>query len=63
MAFELKDNTGSLFKNDKKEKDNQPDWKGTVKINGVEYYLYGWDKLTKAGDDWISLSAKVKTPF
>lgn len=44
MAFEQKDNTGSLFKNDRKEKETHPDYKGTVRIGGVEYWQSAWVK-------------------
>ena len=44
MAYELKDNSGSLFKNDRKEKDTHADYKGTVKIGGVEYWQNAWVK-------------------
>jgi hypothetical protein len=32
MAFENKDNAGALFTNDRKSKDNQPDWTGNAKV-------------------------------
>lgn len=63
MAFEQKDNTGSLFNNDKKEKDTHPDMTGAIKVDGIEYYLSAWKKTTKNGDEWFSLAVKPKTPF
>lgn len=59
MAYEQKDNTGSLFKNDKREKDSQPHAKGTALIDGVEYWVAAW---TKEGDKgrWQSLSFTKK---
>ena len=44
MAYEHKDNSGSLFKNDRKERDTQPDYKGSAKIDGVEYWMSAWVK-------------------
>lgn len=49
MAFEMKENSGSLFKNDRKEKDSHPDYKGQCKIDGTEYWLAAWLKESKNG--------------
>jgi hypothetical protein len=49
MAYEHKANSGSLFGNDKKEKETQPDWKGSALIGGVEYWLSGWGKEGRLG--------------
>jgi len=58
MAWETKDNTGSLFKNDKKEKPSQPNARGRAKIGGVEYFLDAWTKEDKNGNKYQSLSFK-----
>lgn len=47
--MEKKDNSGVLFKNDKKESGNQPDYKGNITVNGVEYWLSAWIKEGKSG--------------
>jgi hypothetical protein len=44
-----KDNSGVLFKNDKKETGNQPDYKGNITVAGVEYWLSAWIKEGKSG--------------
>ena len=49
MAYELRDNNGSLFKNQKKEKDAHPDATGTAMIGGVVYYISAWTKEGKSG--------------
>jgi len=36
MAYEIKPNTGSLFKNDKMKHDKSPTYTGTINIDGVE---------------------------
>lgn len=59
MAFEQKDNSGSLFKNEKKEKETHPNMRGSAKIDGIEYWVSGWTKEGKNGK-WISLSFKPK---
>jgi hypothetical protein len=56
MAFEVKDNTGSMFKNDRKESANHPDGKGSCIIDGVEYWISSWNKKTQEGKDWRSLA-------
>ena len=37
-------NRGVLFKNDRKEKDTHPDYKGRINADGVEYWLSAWMK-------------------
>ena len=60
MAYEQRDLSGSLFKNDKREKDTHPNLTGTVMIGGVEYWASGWTKERNNGEKWISLSFKPK---
>jgi hypothetical protein len=60
MAYEAKPNTGSLFKNDRKEVDRQPDYTGTWKdSDGKEWQLAAWIKEGKKGK-YMSLSASEK---
>jgi hypothetical protein len=47
--FEPKDNSGSLFKNDRREKDTHPHATGTALIGGVEYWVSAWTKEGKNG--------------
>ena len=60
MAYEQKDNTGSLFKNDKREKDTHPNATGSAVIDGVAYWVSAWTKETKDGAKWQSLSFQRK---
>jgi hypothetical protein len=60
MAYTPKDNTGSLWTNDRKTSENHPDRTGTIIVDGVEYYLNGWLKKTKDGKPYLSLSVKPK---
>ena len=60
MAFEQRDNSGSLWKNDRKTKDNQPDRTGTAMVDGKMYYISGWLKETRDGDPFLSLAFTPK---
>ena len=60
MAYVQKDNSGSLFKNDKKETDNHPNGKGSALIDGVEYWVSAWTKEAKDGSKYQSLSFQKK---
>ena len=51
---------GVLFKNADKQKENQPDYKGSVMVDGVEYWLSSWIKTSKKGDKFMSLSLQPK---
>ena len=59
MAYELRDNSGSLFKNDRKTKETQPGYKGTVMVGGVEYWVSAWVKDGQKGK-FFSLAFDVK---
>lgn len=60
MAFEIKDNSGSVFKNDRKEKDTHPDRAGQARIGGVDYWVSGWIKQDRNGNPYMSLAFKPK---
>ena len=52
---------GALFVNDKKEKKNQPDYRGQCEVNGVEYWISGWKKKSRTdGSPYLSLAFTVK---
>ena len=57
--FEQRPNTGSLFKNDRREKDTHPHATGTALIGGVEYWVSAWTKEGKNGK-FQSLAFKPK---
>lgn len=61
MAYELKNNEGSLFKNTRREKDTHPHATGTALIGGVEYWVSAWTKEGQKGK-FQSLAFKVKEP-
>jgi uncharacterized protein (DUF736 family) len=53
-------NRGSLFKNEKKTEDRHPDLSGSININGKDYWISGWSKVSKGGQKFISLSVREK---
>lgn len=50
---------GVLFKNDRKENNKHPDYKGQCEIDGEEYWLSAWIK-TGAKGKFMSLSFTAK---
>ncbi len=52
-------NRGVLFKNDRKETDNHPDYTGKLNVAGTEYWMSAWIKSGKSGK-FLSLSVKEK---
>jgi len=44
MAYEKRDLTWSLFKNEKKTRDTHSDYQGWLVVDGKEYWLNGWIK-------------------
>lgn len=58
--YEHKDGSGALFKNDRKEKETHPDYRGELMIEGTLYEVAAWLKEGKKGK-FMSLSAKPKS--
>ena len=52
-------NRGVLFKNDRKTKDTQPGYTGTLNVEGVEYFFDAWVKDGNKGK-FFSVSVKRK---
>ena len=52
-------NRGAIFKNDRKEKDTHPDYKGSLNVGGVEYWVSSWIKTGQKGK-FMSLSVTAK---
>jgi len=53
---ERKNNSGALFKNDRKETEKQPDYKGNGIVNGVPMWVSAWIKESAKGTKYMSLS-------
>jgi len=53
------DNSGVLFVNENKEKENQPDYTGNIVVNGQKLRLAGWKKTSKSDPSKTFLSVAV----
>ncbi len=54
-------NRGVLFENTEKKKSTHPDYRGSMTdSNGTEFWVAGWQKEAKSGQDYISLSFTEK---
>ena len=54
-------NSGALFKNDRKQKETEPDYKGTINIEGVEFYLSAWvNESARTGQKYFAIKATPK---
>lgn len=64
MAYEPKDGSGALFKNDKGDNPARPDYRGDIMLNGVLYEISGWIRPLPrdASQKFMSLSGKIKQP-
>jgi uncharacterized protein (DUF736 family) len=52
--------TGVLFRNDRKESDKHPQYKGSCEINGVEYWINSWMNESSKGVKYMSLKFSPK---
>ena len=55
MAYEHRENSGCLFKNDKKTTENHSDYRGDGLINGKQVWISAWVKKGAKGS-FMSLS-------
>ena len=60
MSNYSNENSGALFKNDRKETDSHPDYKGSINVNGVEYWINAWLNESKSGQKYMGLKIKAK---
>lgn len=63
MAYEPRPGSMSLFKNDRKEQPNHPDYKGDgMDLEGNPVWISAWLKETSGGKKFFSISLKLKEP-
>ena len=60
MAYEVRDLSGSIFKNRKKQNEKSADMTGSARIFGRDVWVNAWVKTDKNGEKWISLSFREK---
>ena len=58
--YEHKENSGSIFQNDKEGKEARPDYTGTARIGGVDYRIASWINNTKDGKEYLSLKYELQ---
>jgi len=59
MAYEHKENKGSIFTNEKKEKDTHPDYTGQANVNGTVYNVSAWINESKTGKKYFGLAFSI----
>jgi uncharacterized protein (DUF736 family) len=59
--METKVNSGSIFKNDKKTAENQPDYRGKINVDGKEWEISLWVKEGQKAGKYFS--AAIKEPW
>ena len=58
--MEQRNNSGSLFKNDRKETETQPDYTGSAVVGGTHYWMSAWIKKPEGKKPLFSFSFKEK---
>lgn len=63
MATE-RENSGTLNRNSKGDNPRRPDWRGSINVAGVDYWISAWERTAqrgdKAGQEFLSLSVEPK---
>lgn len=56
-----KNNSGALFRNDKRETEKHPEYTGNITIEGKEFYLSAWvNESARTGQKYFALKATPK---
>jgi hypothetical protein len=58
LAYQQKDMEGSLFKNEKRDKDTHPHMQGSCTIEGVKYWISAWTNDGGEKGRWQGLKFK-----
>src|SRR5947209_7344419 len=60
VAYTPKDMSAALFRNDKRETEQQPEYRGDGLVNGEAVWLSAWVKQMKDGRKFFSIAFKNK---
>lgn len=60
--YQIRDQSGSAFKNQRKTSDSHADFTGEGLVNGQPVWINIWAKTDKNGNPWYSVSFKNKQP-
>ena len=53
-----KNNSGALFRNDKRETEKHPEYTGNITIEGKEFYLSAWvNESARTGQKYFAIKA------
>ena len=59
--METKNNSGAIFKNDKKQKETHPDYRGKINVEGKEFEIALWLKESAKGMKYFSVA--ISEPY
>ena len=59
--METKNNSGAIFKNDKKQKETHPDYKGKINVEGKDFEVALWLKESAKGMKYFSVA--ISEPY
>jgi hypothetical protein len=58
--MEPKDNSGALFKNDRRETEKQPYYTGDIRVAGIDYRISAWLNESQKGVRYMGLRVTPK---
>lgn len=59
MTYDNRDR-GALFKNDRKDGEKSPDYKGELDVGGQVHWINAWIRVAKSGQKYMALTVKLK---
>ena len=60
IIMQQRENSGSIFRNQKKQKENAPDYTGTARIGDQEYSLSGWINKSRDGKNYLRILFTIR---